>query len=204
MRISASAFFQIASAYSHIKKPNEAEYNYRQASQVFKAIIIFESKSVGKEIDANTITFEQLVQPSIFDNEDLKDLKEQLKEILERIEDMSQEDQSAKQIEKIKQQEKEQLVVDANFGKPMPNADQFKMMTFKSKIGEKRPYNQMLSEQKTDDPASTPLINDAESLKRKNLGDGSFSTGSLSTKGIAVVEAESNSSDKENTSKNTI
>ncbi len=42
--------------------------------------------------------------------------------------------------------------MDANFGKPMANADQFKLLTFKSKIGQKRPHDQMIAESKVDDP----------------------------------------------------
>ena len=77
-RILASAFFQIGSAYQNLQKRAEAEYNYTKGAEVFKFIIIYESKQVGKEIDPEAVTFEQLVQPSIFDNEGLKDLKEQL------------------------------------------------------------------------------------------------------------------------------
>lgn len=77
-RILASAFFQIGSAYQNMQKRAEAEYNYTKGAEVFKFIIIYESKQVGKEIDPEAVTFEQLVQPSIFDNEGLKDLKEQL------------------------------------------------------------------------------------------------------------------------------
>lgn len=87
----------------------------------------------------------------------------------------------------------------------MANADQFKLLTFKSKIGQKRPHDQMIAESKADDPKFVPNTLEAETLKRRNLGDGNFaSSNPLPSKTTGQVEAESNSSDKENTSKNTI
>ena len=41
-------------------------------------------------------------------------------------------------MQRLKQQEGEEVQVDANFGKPMANADQFKDMTCTIKIGKKR------------------------------------------------------------------
>ena len=89
----------------------------------------------------------------------------------------------------------------------MANADQFKLLTFKSKIGQKRPHDQMIAESKADDPKFVPNTLEAETLKRRNLGDGNFASSNpvpSKTTETEVVEAESNSSDKENTSKNTI
>lgn len=193
MKTLATAFFQIGSSYTQLKKQVEAGLNYKNALDMLKIVITSEYKQIVPTFDSKTVTNEWLIQPSIFDNDELRGLRGFYIDILERIEESTQNQEIDKKLEEIRKEEKEQHVaVDENFGKVQPNADQFKMIQVKSKLGEKRTYNQAKQEQKEVEP--TPKEESPEdSLKRRKLADG-----------VGIPVEQGNNSDKENTSKNTL
>ena len=155
MKTSATAFFEVGSSYSQLKKSQDATKNYKLALEILKKLICLEYNQIGKNYDSNTVSNEIILQPSIFDNEELKDLKGFFAEILARIDDTVVEEQISKQLEQMKAQETEQQVkVDENFGKFQPNAAEFKPIVAKSKITQKRTYNEM--------QASNPAPEEAE------------------------------------------
>ena len=68
-------------------------------------------------------TNEKLIQPSIFDTDKIKNLKELLTELLLKYQETVEAEKVNEELEQIKKKEGEDVIVDANFGKPMTNAE---------------------------------------------------------------------------------
>ena len=135
-------------------------------------------------------TNEKLIQPSIFDTDKIKNLKELLTELLLKYQETVEAEKVNEELEQIKKKEGEDVIVDANFGKPMTNAEQFKDMSCSIKIGKKRTYNEAL----TTDGAKNTDSSDSNDLKRRKLADGEV--GVIDPK---ITGADTNvESDKEN------
>lgn len=58
-----------------------------------KTSIVIELKKCGSNIDQATVTNEQLVSPSIFDNDNLKELKSLLQDILMKVQETKDQDE---------------------------------------------------------------------------------------------------------------
>lgn len=177
MKISAAAYCAWGGSCVSLKKETEAILYFSNAAAVFSQLILGAAREQGRTIDPSA-SFDKIAEPSIFDNEEINLAKEQLKEVLCKIDDCKQSDAINKKLEQIKAETEKQTQADAAFGKPMANADQFKLMTFPSKKdkddSKKRTFNQMVEETKKDDP--TLNMNQPEagleptSMKRKNSG----------------------------------
>ncbi len=103
------------------------------------------------------------MQPSIFDTEKIKELKQILSEMVEKLQETREQEKINAEIQEIKKKEGEEVQVDENFGKPMQNAAEFKDMTATIKIGKKRtqPDVQVASEK--------PASGEPEAAKRQKV-----------------------------------
>ena len=79
--------------------------------------------ALNKQTVDESVTNEKLVQPSIFDNETIKDLKGILQDVVLKIQETQDQEKINQEVQRIKQQDGQEVEVDANFGKPMANAD---------------------------------------------------------------------------------
>lgn len=77
----ASAYFSIGICNGLIRKNMEAKKAFEDASLIYKDLIIKKLKILGQEIDDN-VTSEKLIEPSIFDDDDVKGLKLCYKDML--------------------------------------------------------------------------------------------------------------------------
>ena len=61
-----------------------------------------------------------------------------LQDMVDKLQETREQERINQELQEIKKKEGEEVEVDANFGKPMENAAQFKDMTGMVKIGKKR------------------------------------------------------------------
>lgn len=81
-RTMASAFQSIGQCNNLMKRNLEAKEAYEKASMVIRELLITKLRQLGKAIDEDTVTEKQLVEPSIFDDEAVKELKDVYQEML--------------------------------------------------------------------------------------------------------------------------
>ncbi len=149
-----------------LKQPESAKEAFKKAVEVIRTCVLMELKKNGSQQPDNKVTNEELVQPSVFDNDNLKELKALLQTLLENVLETNESKQMEEQIQKMKERDEgENVKVDENFGKVQPNADQFKDVTLSVKVGKKRTHNEMIQEQ---NPTAKATEGD-ENLKRKKF-----------------------------------
>ncbi|CDW77223.1 UNKNOWN [Stylonychia lemnae] len=171
LRLMASALYNIGFCNQQMKMNEPASKAYKQAVEVMKTSIIIEMGRNGQKVDEAKKTAELLVQPSIFDNDSLKELKALLQEILIKVQETNDQEKIDEQIQQIKKDEGEEVKVDENFGKPMANSDQFKDMTACIKIGKKRTHNE-ISNQLTTSAEDKLSQNESKKMKLNNDSQG--------------------------------
>lgn len=125
-----------------IKQNEEASKAFLKAIEVIRTCIVFELQRNGNTTVTLDTSYETLVQPSIFDNQALKDLKDVMGDLLSKIQETSESKQIEEQLKRLKKEEGEQVKVDANFGKVQANADQFQDVTLV--IKKKRTHEEMI------------------------------------------------------------
>lgn len=125
-----------------IKQNEEASKAFLKAIEVIRTCIVFELQRNGNTTVTLDTSYETLVQPSIFDNQALKELKDVMGDLLSKIQETSESKQIEEQLERLKKEEGEQVKVDANFGKVQANADQFQDVTLV--IKKKRTHEEMI------------------------------------------------------------
>ena len=76
----ASAFYCIGMANSLMARVTEAKEAYEKAQSIYRDLLITKLRQQGKDV-SDDITYERLVEPSIFDNEDVKELKRLYKDM---------------------------------------------------------------------------------------------------------------------------
>lgn len=136
-RIMASTLYTIGCSYQQISNNAEAAKAFAESLKVLREYLITVLAENQQAVPAD-ITDEKLLQPSIFDSERVKDLKGILSDVMLKLQETLEQDKINVELAEIKRAEGEEVQVDANFGKAMANADQFKDMTCTIKIGKKR------------------------------------------------------------------
>jgi tetratricopeptide (TPR) repeat protein len=85
-RIMSSALYSIGYCHQQLNQNEEAKQSFLKAVEVMRTSLIIEINKTGKQMD-NSVTNEVLIQPSIFDTDYIKDMKEVLADILFRVQE---------------------------------------------------------------------------------------------------------------------
>ena len=123
MRVLASALFNIGYCNQQLKQSDEAGAAFRKAVGVIRACVVTELRRNGSASASESTPDEELVRPSVFDSEVVRDLKALMAELLGQAQDACEQKQIDAQLEQLKKEEGQQA--DPNFGKAQANADQF-------------------------------------------------------------------------------
>jgi hypothetical protein len=107
--------------------------------------------SSGKQYDKNIVTVAELIKPSIFDNDYIKELKSVLTDMSLKYSDCDEEEKNHVIMDEMKkaavEESKKKEEEFSNFGKPMANSEQFKDVTSIIKIGKKRKLDEITDPQ---------------------------------------------------------
>ena len=147
-----------------------------------KSLKMVATKSTGaddadKEADAQTAADEsvqEMVKPSIFDTEEMKRVKGIMTEVQEYIAEIEYTKANKQVLEKEREEAKKQRdekssAVPEGFGKPQPNADQFKTVTFTVK--KKRTYQEMQASHQDQAKKDESQVKDPMESKRLKTSD---------------------------------
>lgn len=103
-RTLGSAYFQLGSLFLDCQQREQAQVYLKEAERVQKDYLVRTIKQKGQnfELNANDITSEKLVEPSIYDDDDIKNLKLILKDICEFIKECVDMATMQPELEKLK------------------------------------------------------------------------------------------------------
>ena len=96
-RLLASTYFTIGCCYQQIQNNAEAGTHFELAVDAFRACLIKKLNENNQPTDPTTSN-EKLVQPSIFDIDEIKELKDFLKELLEKLLETQQQEKINQQL----------------------------------------------------------------------------------------------------------
>jgi endonuclease III-like uncharacterized protein len=105
------------------KKYTEAKFNFEEAVKVIRELLMRRLREIGKVFESTEVTVKTLVEPSVFDNDEIKNLKALLWDMYEKSQEVEQIAQDERKLEEMKKEEGEQVKVDPNFGKAQANAE---------------------------------------------------------------------------------
>ena len=90
-----------------LKLNEDANIAFSKALEVIRTCIVFELQKNGNKTVSLETPFEQLVQPSIFDDDTLKELKELMGDLIAKVEETKESKQIEEQLERLKKEEGE-------------------------------------------------------------------------------------------------
>jgi len=160
MRILSSALYNIGYCNQQLKLNDEASKAFGKAVDIIRTCVVVELQRNGSTSVSHETPNEELVKPSIFDSETVKDLKSLMVELLGQVQDSTEQKHIEAELEKLKKAEGEDVKVDPNFGKVQANADQFKDVSTMVIVRKKRTHDEITKTTETVEPPSS---------KRKHL-----------------------------------
>ena len=108
-RVLGSAYYLIGYINMQQKKNREAKLAYEEAIKVIRDLIIQTYKKVGKEFNSNSeaVTMKELLEPSIFDTDYIKELKSVLQDMKDKADEAVDSEEEQKKLDELKKSEGE-------------------------------------------------------------------------------------------------
>jgi endonuclease III-like uncharacterized protein len=70
------------------KKYTEAKFNFEEAVKVIRELLMRRLREIGKVFESTEVTVKTLVEPSVFDNDEIKNLKALLWDMYEKSQEV--------------------------------------------------------------------------------------------------------------------
>ena len=102
LRIKSSAYFSRGSIFLDQNNRKEAKESFEEALNITKAVLIKELKAKGQNLEMDNVTVQKLIEPSIFDDESIQDLKATLTEMQEFINECKDMETIQPELDKLK------------------------------------------------------------------------------------------------------
>lgn len=134
-RVLSSSHFSLGKLHEDSGDKESAMKHFKSAAEVLKLLLLSDMKAKGQHMEVPSdgqISVEKLIEPSIFDDDRLKDLKASLLEIHSYVRDF-EEHFHKWELAKKEAQKAQEVQVTKEFGEAPKDKDQFTSIKIKSK-----------------------------------------------------------------------
>ena len=107
-RIMSSAYFSLGSLYLDKSDRVTAKINFDQAIQITQDILVKYLKEKGQSFETEIVDIKKLIEPSIFDDETIQDLKATLVEMVEFVKECQDMEKMQPELDKMKAEAQKQ------------------------------------------------------------------------------------------------